>query len=117
MAKTLALQSGDIIPTVGLGIWKYRSQTLLGSFGKLSRLAIATSTPPVTTVMNVKLVRAFAMPSMLGFVVAEIYGLRRSCGTPTTLSSTSVLLDQGRRFNDPGDFAEDAFNTFLPIYE
>ncbi|MEZ6128597.1 MAG: aldo/keto reductase [Planctomycetaceae bacterium] len=26
-------------------------------------------------------------------------------------------LDQGRRFNDPGDFAESAFNTFLPIYE
>ncbi len=26
-------------------------------------------------------------------------------------------LDQGRRFNDPGDFGESAFNTFLPIYE
>lgn len=26
-------------------------------------------------------------------------------------------LDQGRRFNDPGDFGEAAFNTFLPIYE
>lgn len=26
-------------------------------------------------------------------------------------------LDQGRRFNDPGDFAEAAFNTYLPIYE
>lgn len=26
-------------------------------------------------------------------------------------------LNQGRRFNDPGDFGEAAFNTFLPIYE
>ncbi|MCP4510686.1 MAG: aldo/keto reductase, partial [Fuerstiella sp.] len=26
-------------------------------------------------------------------------------------------LDQGRRFNDPGQFGEAAFNTFLPIYE
>lgn len=26
-------------------------------------------------------------------------------------------LDQGRRFNDPGDFGEAAFHTFLPIYE
>jgi len=26
-------------------------------------------------------------------------------------------LNQGRRFNDPGNFAEAAFNTFLPIYE
>jgi D-xylose reductase len=26
-------------------------------------------------------------------------------------------LDQNRRFNDPGDFAEAAFNTFVPIYE
>lgn len=28
-----------------------------------------------------------------------------------------AALDQGRRFNDPGDFAEAAFNTYLPIYE
>jgi D-xylose reductase len=26
-------------------------------------------------------------------------------------------LDRHRRFNDPGDFCEGAFNTFLPIYE
>lgn len=26
-------------------------------------------------------------------------------------------LDQHRRFNDPGDFCEGAFNTFCPIYE
>lgn len=26
-------------------------------------------------------------------------------------------LDQHRRFNDPGDFCEEAFNTFCPIYE
>lgn len=26
-------------------------------------------------------------------------------------------LNQSRRFNDPGDFGESAFNTFLPIYE
>lgn len=26
-------------------------------------------------------------------------------------------LDQNRRFNDPGDFGEKAFNTFFPIYE
>jgi D-xylose reductase len=26
-------------------------------------------------------------------------------------------LDRGRRFNDPGDFCESAFNTFFPIYE
>jgi len=26
-------------------------------------------------------------------------------------------LDQGRRFNDPGVFCEQAFNTFFPIYE
>ena len=26
-------------------------------------------------------------------------------------------LDRGRRFNDPGDFGELAFNTFLPICE
>ncbi len=26
-------------------------------------------------------------------------------------------LDRCRRFNDPGDFCESAFNTFFPIYE
>ena len=26
-------------------------------------------------------------------------------------------LDRHRRFNDPGDFCESAFNTFFPIYE
>ncbi|MBA3313638.1 MAG: aldo/keto reductase [Planctomycetota bacterium] len=26
-------------------------------------------------------------------------------------------MDRGRRFNDPGDFGESAFNTFFPIYE
>ena len=26
-------------------------------------------------------------------------------------------LNRNRRFNDPGDFAEAAFNTFFPIYE
>ncbi len=26
-------------------------------------------------------------------------------------------LDRNRRFNDPGDFCEAAFNTFMPIYE
>ncbi len=26
-------------------------------------------------------------------------------------------LDEGRRFNDPGDFCEKAFGTFFPIYE
>lgn len=26
-------------------------------------------------------------------------------------------LDRGRRFNDPGEFGESAFNTFFPIYE
>lgn len=26
-------------------------------------------------------------------------------------------LDRNRRFNDPGDFCESAFNTFFPIYE
>jgi D-xylose reductase len=26
-------------------------------------------------------------------------------------------LNQNRRFNDPGDFCEGAFNTFCPIYE
>lgn len=31
--------------------------------------------------------------------------------------SAITALDQGRRFNDPGDFGESAFNTFLPIYE
>ena len=26
-------------------------------------------------------------------------------------------LDEGRRFNDPGVFGEQFFNTFVPIYE
>jgi len=26
-------------------------------------------------------------------------------------------FNRNRRFNDPGDFAEAAFNTFFPIYE
>ena len=26
-------------------------------------------------------------------------------------------LNRNRRFNDPGDFCEAAFNTFFPIYE
>ena len=32
------------------------------------------------------------------------------------MNSISVL-DQHRRFNDPGDFGEAAFNTFFPIYD
>ncbi|MCA9140085.1 MAG: aldo/keto reductase [Planctomycetales bacterium] len=31
--------------------------------------------------------------------------------------STLSGLNQNRRFNDPGDFGEKAFNTFFPIYE
>lgn len=31
--------------------------------------------------------------------------------------STISALNQNRRFNDPGDFGEKAFNTFFPIYE
>ena len=31
--------------------------------------------------------------------------------------SAISALNRNRRFNDPGDFAEGAFNTFLPIYE
>ena len=31
--------------------------------------------------------------------------------------STISSLNQNRRFNDPGDFCEAAFNTFCPIYE
>lgn len=30
---------------------------------------------------------------------------------------TLSALNQNRRFNDPGDFGEKAFNTFFPIYE
>ena len=26
-------------------------------------------------------------------------------------------LDRNRRFNDPGEFSERAFNTYCPIYE
>lgn len=31
--------------------------------------------------------------------------------------SAIAALNQNRRFNDPGDFCEQAFNTFFPIYE
>ena len=31
--------------------------------------------------------------------------------------STISQLNRNRRFNDPGDFCESAFNTFFPIYE
>ena len=31
--------------------------------------------------------------------------------------NTLSALNQNRRFNDPGDFGEKAFNTFFPIYE
>ncbi|MBT4158870.1 MAG: aldo/keto reductase, partial [Planctomycetaceae bacterium] len=38
-----------------------------------------------------------------------------------SLSADQMLaiskLNEGRRFNDPGDFCEQAFNTFYPIYE
>ena len=38
-----------------------------------------------------------------------------------TLSEAEMLsisgLNRNRRFNDPGDFCEAAFNTFFPIYE
>ena len=31
--------------------------------------------------------------------------------------ATISAMDQHKRFNDPGDFGEQAFNTFFPIYE
>ena len=31
--------------------------------------------------------------------------------------SAIAALNRNRRFNDPGDFCEPAFNTFFPIYE
>ena len=43
----------------------------------------------------------------------NIFDFELSDEQMTAISS----LDQGRRFNDPGDFGESAFNTFLPIYE
>lgn len=36
--------------------------------------------------------------------------------TDDEMKSISAL-DRNRRFNDPGDFCEAAFNTFMPIYE
>lgn len=36
--------------------------------------------------------------------------------TPAEMQAISSL-DRGRRFNDPGQFCEAAFNTFFPIYE
>jgi D-xylose reductase len=36
--------------------------------------------------------------------------------TPEQMTAISSL-DQGRRFNDPGVFGEQFFNTFVPIYE
>ena len=36
--------------------------------------------------------------------------------TDEEMNSISAL-DRNRRFNDPGDFCEPVFNTFLPIYE
>lgn len=36
--------------------------------------------------------------------------------TPDEMNAISQL-NQNRRFNDPGDFCESAFNTFFPIYE
>ena len=34
-----------------------------------------------------------------------------------TLNDAIGGLNRNRRFNDPGDFCEAAFNTFCPIYE
>lgn len=36
--------------------------------------------------------------------------------SPADMTALSAL-NQNRRFNDPGDFCEAAFNTFFPIYE
>ena len=42
-----------------------------------------------------------------------VFDFELSSGDMTSISS----LNQNRRFNDPGDFCEAAFNTFCPIYE
>jgi D-xylose reductase len=36
--------------------------------------------------------------------------------TPAEMSAIDAL-DRHRRFNDPGHFAEKAFNTFFPIFD
>lgn len=43
----------------------------------------------------------------------QIHDFTLSNDEMTAISS----LNRNRRFNDPGDFAQSAFNTFLPIYE
>jgi D-xylose reductase len=43
----------------------------------------------------------------------EIYDFELSEPEMTAIAS----VDRNRRFNDPGEFAEKAFNTFFPIYE
>lgn len=43
----------------------------------------------------------------------ELFDFALSDEDMATISS----LDRQRRFNDPGDFCESAFNTFFPIYE
>lgn len=43
----------------------------------------------------------------------DVFGFELTQDQMTAISA----LDQGRRFNDPGQFGEAAFNTFLPIYE
>jgi D-xylose reductase len=42
-----------------------------------------------------------------------IFDMELSDDEMTTISG----LNRNRRFNDPGDFCENAFNTFFPIYE
>jgi D-xylose reductase len=43
----------------------------------------------------------------------EIFDFELSSAEMASISE----LNRNRRFNDPGDFCESAFNTFFPIYE
>ena len=43
----------------------------------------------------------------------DVFDFELSDGEMSSLAG----LNTNRRFNDPGDFCESAFNTFFPIYE
>ena len=112
--------------------------TAFSPLGALSYLSLNMAEPSDTVLTEPSVVEIAAAHGRTPAQIVMRWGLQRGTAIiPKTSNSdrlrenislfdfqltdtemqTITSLDQHRRFNDPGAFCEQAFNTFCPIYE
>lgn len=112
--------------------------TAFSPFGSMSYIELNMDGNAVSLFEQEAIVQAAERTDRTPAQVLLRWGIQRGCAViPKSSNSERLLenlsvmdfvlndeemkaisaLNQNRRFNDPGDFCEGAFNTFLPIYD